>query len=106
MDMYETPGNHSSTDDINRRQMTVMAQLFRAVTTMNHIDELFRWLAYMMVQRFDVQLTQLWANQNDYADLNAVRLRSMVRQDSSLPEQISVNDQVASIAQRMARERP
>lgn len=106
MDMYETPGNHSSTDDINRRQMTVMAQLFRAVTTMNHIDELFRWLAYMMVQRFDVQLTQLWANQNDYADLNVVRLRSMVRQDSSLPEQISVNDQVASIAQRMARERP
>ena len=104
MDMYETPDNPISTD-MQQRQLAVVTQLLRAVATMQHIDELLRWLTYMIVQRFDIQLTQLWTNQGEHPARPMMQLRALVPQDTSQPEQIVVNDQISAIAQRLAHER-
>src|SRR5437588_2417844 len=104
MNTYE-PGDYSFPMDMSRQQMTVVTELFRAVTTMYHVDELFQWLAYAIVQHLDVQLLQFWTNSVNRTGQLAVQLRTIVSQDPSLPERIVVNDQVALVAQRLAHER-
>ena len=99
------PGDNFFSMDVSRQQMTVVSQLSRAVTTMYHVDELFQWLAYAIVQHLDVQLIQFWTNSVNHTGQLAVQLRTIVSQDPSLPERIVVNDQVARVAQRLAYER-
>jgi hypothetical protein len=103
MNIYREHGDSSSMD-IAKEQKVAVAQLIRAITTMRHVDELFQWLAYTIVHRFDVQFTQFWANQANRTDQFAVQLRAMVSQDPSVQQQIAVNDQVASIARRIIKE--
>jgi hypothetical protein len=102
--MHES-GNNFPPTELSQQRVAIVAQMLRATATMRNIDELFQWLAYAIVHRFDVQLTQFWTNQVNPAGRLALQLRSMVYQDSSLPEQIVVNDQIAMTAQRMANER-
>ncbi len=71
---------------------------------MSHIDEVFQWLAYAMVKRFNVQLIQFWTYSISRTGQRSVQLRMMVPQDPSLPEQIVVNDQIVLIAQRIVYE--
>ena len=101
--MYGTHDDSSSMD-INEQQMTIGVQLIRTITTMRQVDELFRWLAYTIVQRLDVQFIQFWTNQANQTNQFNVQLRSMVSQDPSVPQQIVVNDHIASIAQRIISE--
>lgn len=104
MDMHEIPDIPLSTE-MQQRQQTIMTQLVRAIATMQHMDELLRWLAYMIVQRLDIQLAQLWTNQGEHPARPMMQLRALVSQDTSLPEQIAVNDHMGAIAQRLAHER-
>ena len=99
------PGDNSFSMDVSRQQMTVVTELFRAVTTMYHVDELFQWLAYAIVQHLDVQLLQFWTNSVNRTGQLAVQLRTIVSQDPSLPQRIVVNDHVALVVQRVAQER-
>ena len=94
-----------SANDISGSQMALVAQLARSVATMHHVDELFQWLAYAMVQHFNLQMIQFWTNQISNTGGLAVQLRTVVRRDSTLPEQVIVNDQMAYIAQRVTSER-
>jgi hypothetical protein len=98
-------GGNTLSRDMNRLQMTLVTQLYQAVATMNHIDELFQWLAYAIVQRFNIQLVQFWANQTNPAGRLTVQLRTLVSQDPSLPEQAVANDHIAYITQRVTSER-
>jgi hypothetical protein len=104
MNMYGTHDD-SSAMDINKQQMVIGAQLIRTITTMRQVDELFPWLAHKIVQHFDVQFVQFWANQVNHTGQFAVQLRAMVSQDPSVPQQIVVNDHIASIAQHLVNER-
>lgn len=79
--------------------------MLNITATMRNIDELFQWLAYAILHRFDVQLTQFWTNQVGPTGLLSLQLRTMMRLDPTLPEQIVVNNQVAVIAQYIANER-
>ncbi|MEO8970281.1 MAG: hypothetical protein ABI406_01635 [Ktedonobacteraceae bacterium] len=98
-------GDNSSAQDISRQQVTIVTQLYRTVPSIHHIDELFQWLAYAFVQRFDVQLVQFWMNYVNQFGQPAFQLRTAVSLDPSLPQQIAANDQVAFLAQRIASER-
>jgi hypothetical protein len=94
----------SSSTDINRQQMAILSQLLRAVLTMRQIDEVLQWLAYSIVQRFDIQLLQFWTSQANPGDQQSIQLRTMVRQDATLPEQIVVNNDLLLAAQRIIQE--
>jgi hypothetical protein len=90
--------------DIRRQQIKILGQLFRMMPTFNHIDELFQWLAYTIVQQSNTQLIQFWANQIDDMGQYTMQLRAMVRQNTSIPEPPVVSDDVALIAQRIVYE--
>lgn len=96
---------NSPVRDMGRVQMALVAQLYQAATTMHHIDEMFQWLAHAIVQGFNIQLTQFWTNQVNQVGRLVVQLRTVVRQDPTLPEQVVINDQVTYIAQRITSER-
>jgi hypothetical protein len=101
----ERTGDDFPTRDVNELQITLVTQLLQVVMTMHHIDELLQWLAYAIVQYFNIQLTQFWANQMNQAGRLGVQLRMIVRQDFTLPEQVVVNDHLAYIVQRIISER-
>src|SRR6266566_165182 len=87
---------HLSQVSIGRRPLIITTRLYKAVMTMHHIDELFLWLVEAIAHAFDIQVTQLWAQQALVTGQYVLRLRTMVRQDSSLPSQVVANQQVAT----------
>ena len=95
----------SSSLDIKRLQSTIMTQLVGSIAGMQHIDELLQRLAFAIVQRFGVQLTQFWTNQINDKGQTTIQLRTLVRQDPSLPEHIVVNDHIAKVTVQRASER-
>lgn len=104
MSMYDAPDD-SSTRKIIEQQKIIGVQLIRTITTMQQVDELFQWLAHAIVRYLDVQFVQFWTNQVDQRNQLIVQLQAMVSQDPSVPQQIVVNDHVASLAQRVVNER-
>lgn len=101
MDMYGD-GDSSSSGDTSRQQKAILAQLFKVTQTMEQIDQLFRWLADSVVQRFNIQLIQFWTSHMDAVGFMTLQLRTQARLDSTLPEQIVVNNDLALIAQSIA----
>jgi hypothetical protein len=97
-------GDRNTSAKINRLQISLVAQLFQIALNAHRIDEVFQWLAYAMVDQFDIQVIQFWTSSISTMDQSSIQLRTMVRQDASLPEQVVVNDQVAQVVQRMAHE--
>lgn len=100
MDTYDSGGYFPS-----REFGTIIPQLNIAATTMQHVDELFQQLAWAIVDRLNVQLVQFWTNQVNRAGQSSIRLRTLARQDASLPEYIVVNDQIAKTASHSVNER-
>lgn len=100
-----------STDDksssayVDRQTMKVVAQLLKAVPAMHHVDEVFQWLAYTIVQQFGIQVVQVWADQVNYTGQMTIQLLTMSRQDATILEQVVVNEDVAQVAQRIIGER-
>lgn len=104
MNPDEANGN-STANDAERQQQALYNQLFQAATTMHHIDELFQWLAYTIARRFNIQLIQFWTNQLNQAGRLSAHLRTIVRQDTTIPEQLVINELMTSLAQRVISER-
>jgi hypothetical protein len=100
-----------STDDksastyVDRQTMKVVPQLLKTVPAMHHVDEMFQWLIYTIVQQFGVQVVQVWVDQFDYAGQMTIQLLTMARQDATVLEQVVVNEDVAQAAQRIVSER-
>jgi len=97
-------GGNSSQTGAGRGQPLVSTQLLRVATNMRHVDELFLWLAQMIVQNFDVQVVQFWATQSTRTGQYFIQLRTMVRQDTSLPQHVVTNNQVIAVAERILSE--
>jgi hypothetical protein len=87
-------GNESSHSLGGNSQLVLTAQLYKTITTMQHIDEVFSWLAQALVYAFDIEVAQCWALQENYNNQHFMQLRSMAKKSSPLPV---VNNQVAAI---------
>ena len=98
-------GGDSSQINVGRGQALVGTQLLRVATNMRHIDELLLWLAQTLVQNFDVQVAQFWAAQSTRTGQYFIQLRTMVRQDTTLPQHVVTNNQVVAVAERILSER-
>ena len=99
------PGDNSSQPNIGRGQSLVSTQLLKVAINMRHIDELFLWLAQVIVQNFDAQVVQFWATQSTHSGQYFIQLRTMVSQDTSLPQHVVTNNQVIAVAERILTER-
>lgn len=92
------PNDSSSQLYIGRRQLIYSAQLFKAVETMHHIDELFLWQNRLFLQQFDAQVVQFWSLQSLLTSQLTIKLRAADWLDSSIPQTVLVNNQVAQSA--------
>src|SRR5689334_767601 len=94
--------------NIRGYRLTIFTQLKQAIETMQRPDELFQWLASVIIQRFNVSVVQLWSFENHLPGYPpSTQLLSMASQNPSQPLH-TINEKVAttvgqiSIAQRVS----
>ncbi len=75
----------------------LVARLVRATFAMHQIDELFTWITDLMVQRFRVQVAQIWARCQNQQGSVLVELRSSSRLDPFFPESLISNPEIAAL---------
>lgn len=103
MNNFET-NDAASQAHLAEQQLAIVTRLWRAVTTLHHIDEVFQWLATQIVQRFHVQAAEIWALQLDPGGRYALQIRTLAIVDNSLPEHVIANHHVAEFATRLCSE--
>ncbi|MBX5451360.1 hypothetical protein [Thermogemmatispora sp.] len=82
----------------------MMNLLLRAVSAIYTVDELFQWLCYAFIEHFQIELIEFWTPLLTPARTSVLHLRTMLPRDPNLPEQITYNEQMLLIAQRLAFE--
>ncbi len=93
-------------------RLTIFTQLKQAIEAMHQPDELFQWLATVIIQRFDVSIAQLWSFENRMPGFPpSTQLLSMASQNPSQPlntisEKIAILVGQISIAQRVSYPQP
>jgi hypothetical protein len=75
----------------------LLVQLESLMITMHHIDEVLGWLAYIFVNRLNIQAVQFWANQRTSAQQVLFELRASTWQDQSFPGSLLTNQHVATV---------
>lgn len=93
--------------DVSRgrgRPILLIAQLMKQVAGMQHVDEVFLWLAQAMIQHLDITVVQFLAIQRDSAGQLRTELRAAAGQDPSLAQIGYGDDQVAAAAERVFHE--
>ncbi len=94
--------NNSFSSNIRSQQIAIMTQLLKAMTAMHGIDELFQWLCYTLVQRFNLELVQFWTPMVKVTGAISVRPRVMVARDPSLPGSVVLNNHIRAVTRRIA----
>jgi len=97
MDSYGAKGDVSR-PGVSRWPLVITAQLFQVAANMQHVDQLFLWLANVSVQNLDIQVIQFWGLQTNRTGQLFTQLRTSVLQDNSLPLHIVTNNQVVTTA--------
>src|SRR5690242_6625128 len=64
---------------IGNHQLVIITHLLQVALSLQHIDELFIWLAQSMEERLNIQLIQFWANQAYLNGVSAPKLRARAR---------------------------
>ena len=75
-------------------RLTIFTQLKQAIGTINQPEELFQWLASVIMQRFDVSIVQLWSFENRLPGQSSTQLLAMASQNPAQPLHV-INEKVA-----------
>jgi hypothetical protein len=75
-------------------RLTIFTQLKQAIETMHQPEELFQWLASVIMQRFDVSIVQLWSFENRLPVQPSTQLLAMASQYPVQPLHV-INEKVA-----------
>jgi hypothetical protein len=97
MDFFSSPDDQGRKDELKQ---DIAGQLLQ-ITNLHHIDDVFLWLVHTIVHRFGAQVAQVWAMQSTDKGQLFPQLRSVMRQDRSLSQNIVANPHVASLAGHM-----
>jgi hypothetical protein len=89
---------------ISKQQSIIITQLVTASASMHDVDELLRQLTHAIVRQCEVQLVQCWTHQAGRTGQPTVLLRTLMRQDPSLPERLVVNEYMARKVSSMLNE--
>lgn len=95
----QTPPPHSPGE--RKQPISLVAQLMQIMPTIRHVDEIFLWLSRAITQHLDIAVVQFWTTQLDAMGQPHASLRAAASQLPSLPQQIHLNQQVASLVQRL-----
>ena len=75
-------------------RLTIFTQLKQAIETMHQPEELFEWLASVIIQRFDVSIVQLWSFENRLPGQSSTQLLAIASQNPAQPLHV-INEKVA-----------
>ncbi len=81
----ERPDDTFSPRNTRGHRLTIVTQLLQAIETMHRPEEIFQWLASVIVQHFDVSIIQFWTRETSWSDHPSAQLRALACQDRSLP---------------------
>ncbi len=82
-------------------RLTIVTQLRQAIEAMHYPDEMFQWLASVIMQRFDVPIVQLWTCQNDQQGQPFAQLLTMAYQNG-FQKLYVVSEKAATIVERIS----
>jgi hypothetical protein len=83
-------------------RLTIFTQLKQAIETMHQPEELFQWLASVIMQRFDVSVVQLWSFENRLPGQSSTQLLAMASQNPAQPLHV-INEKVAITVEQISR---
>ena len=84
-------------------RLTIFTQLKQAIETMQQPDELFQWLASVIIQRFDVSIVQLWSFEDGMPGFPpSTQLLSMASQNPEQPLHV-INEKVGLVVAQISR---
>jgi hypothetical protein len=96
--------SHENLSNKSTRPIVIVSQLLQLVTSMHHIDELFTWLATIMVERFSMISVQVWAVQAYRTGGGRRKLRASTSRHPSQALQVLESAEVRVFVERMLRE--
>lgn len=103
--MRSSDSDYSVPNPLEGMQPVVLTQqLMQQVAKMQHVDEIFLWLAQTISTRLNIPVVQFWATQAYSSAQPRTELRAQVTQNSAWPQQVYVNRQVATVVERLMRE--
>ena len=82
-------------------RLTIFTQLKQAVETMHQPEELFQWLASVIMQRFDVSIVQLWSFENRLPGQPSAQLLAMASQNPAQSLHV-INEKVATTVEQIS----
>jgi hypothetical protein len=103
MDSFSSYNPSNERTDEGIRPVAIVSQLLQSVTEMQNIDELFMWIAAMLVQR-GMKLVQVWAAQANTTGALRIKLRAISSQHHFQIQQVSESAEVSTLVERMLRE--
>lgn len=86
---------------MGNHQLIIITRLLQVIETMKTVDDLFAWLAEMIMQRMDVQVVQFWTMQASLQGRKSCELRTMASQGSLFPQHIVVNQPLARMVEQL-----
>lgn len=98
----ERSGDTFSSQNTSGYRLMIFRQLQQAVESMHRPEEMFQWLASLMVQRFDVAIVQFWTCEGRGSNQPSAQLRAMASQDPSQPAYL-FGDKVTDTIEQLAR---
>jgi hypothetical protein len=88
-----------------KHPVVLIAQLMQSIAQMRHLDEVFIWLSNALVRSLDLPVVQLWKTELDNTGQFQAELRALTTQNSSLPQEMYLNNQVLGMVERLFHKR-
>ncbi len=103
MSVHESENAAFAVEMENKHAMMV-AQLMKVLPSMSSMERLLQWLAYAIVESYDLQLAQVWMSFIDVNELAITRPSATVARNPLLPEYLHLDSSMFMAAKRFARE--
>jgi len=97
------PGDPFSSKSIRAYRLTIVTQLLQTIEAMHRPEEMFQWLAYAIVQHFNVSIMQFWTRESNWTGQPSAQLRAMAYQDRTLPANL-IGAKVSTIIEQIPKE--
>ena len=94
-----------STTISNQELAVIMGELSHYAISVQHVDDIFCWLARKIAQHFEVEVVEFWTQQASGGGDPMLDLRAIVTLGDAVPERLVNNDAVRMIVEEIQSER-
>lgn len=85
-------------------QFIILTQLAQAAVHMQHIDEIFLWLAEKMTRHLKIEIVQIWTATFPQGEPTSIALRATAFQDASMSRHIVINTQAMQVTSQLLQD--